>query len=126
MQTKAQMQLDQAVRTDHIVPIVRPKKEQKEEEDRANVMALTSKDKTYIPNWLMGIIIMAIFSLLAFVYNTIDRQLNKLDSEQSTQRLLMQNLREKLIEHKWTVDDKGFIHPPIQEEEEVKPPKRGK
>lgn len=88
---------------------------QNAKEEIKDEMATSRNDKTAIPNWLMGFIILAFFSLLGFVYSTVDRQIGKLEMRIQTQETYMKNTREKLIEHGWSIDDNGNIYPPKKE-----------
>jgi hypothetical protein len=78
-----------------------------------------ARDRTSLPNWFLPIIFVAFFTLIGFVYATVDRRIEdkgreveKLEHRLELQETYMKNTREQLIAHGWTVDEQGNIRPP--------------
>jgi multidrug efflux pump subunit AcrB len=90
-------------------------------EDEAEVVT-RAVDKTVVPNWVLVIVATVFMTLVGFVYTTIQKdfahqqdQITDLKNNLSTEQVRLENTREQLIAHGWTVDDSGKIHAPAKE-----------
>lgn len=89
-------------------------------EEIIDEMAITNKDRTSLPNWLMPILFTVLFAFLTFVYATIanniamlkegyEKGIDRLERRLETQETFMKNTREMLIRYGWDISDSGVI-----------------
>jgi len=92
-------------------------------EPTTDMATASRKDATQVPNWVFPILATILFVLVGFVYATVDKQIadakaglereiTDLKNAASLTEIRVQNMREQLIAHGWTIDDDGKMHPP--------------
>jgi hypothetical protein len=67
---------------------------------------------TLVPNWVMPILTVVLLALFGFVYTTFTKADGELRDRIAVQEMKMENTREQLIAHGWTVDEQGKIYAP--------------